>query len=69
MSRCIVWSGPDLEHQIEMALLNDLETPLKMVYVGGDESKQFDGRYGGVWIAETANVEDDIFRFWGLPTC
>jgi hypothetical protein len=59
--------GPDLEHEIEMALLNNLETPLKLAYVGGEEAKQFDGQYSGVWIAESANVERDLRRFWGLP--
>jgi hypothetical protein len=58
--------GPDFEHEIEMALLNNLETPLKLVYLGGEEAKLFDGQYGGVWIAESANVERDLLRFWGL---
>ena len=58
--------GPDLEHQIEMALLNNLETPLKLAFVGGEEAKQFDGQYSGVWIPDGPNVEEDLCRFWRL---
>ena len=38
-------NGPDFEHEIEMAFLNNLETPLKLAFVGGEEAKQFDGQY------------------------
>ena len=57
--------GPDLEDQIELALY-DLETPLKLAYVGGEEAKQFDGQYGGVWIPDGPNVEAGLLRSWGL---
>ena len=59
--------GPDFQDEIEMALLNNLEAPLKLVYVGGEEAKHFDGQYGGVWIPDGPNVEEDLCRFWGLP--
>jgi len=64
-----VWrlNGPDFEHEIEMGLLNNLETPLKLAYVADDEAKQFDGKYGGVWIPDGPNVEADLLRLWGLP--
>ena len=58
--------GPDLEDQIDLALLNNLETPLKLVYVGGDEAKKLDGEYSGVWIQDGPNVEGDLLRLWGL---
>jgi hypothetical protein len=58
--------GPDLEDQIELALLNNLETPLKLVYVGGDEAKKLDGEYSGVWLPDRPNVEGDLLRFWDL---
>ena len=51
-----------------MALLTNLETPCKLAFVGGEETKQFSVRYGGVWIADSATVETDLLRFWGaLP--
>ena len=59
--------GPDFEHEIEMGLLDNLETPLKLAFVGGEEAKLFDGRYGGVWIADSATIETDLLRLWGLP--
>jgi hypothetical protein len=59
-------NGPDFEHEIEMALLNNLETPLKLAFVGGEEAKQFDGQYSGVWIPDGPNVEEDLCRFWRL---
>jgi hypothetical protein len=34
--------------------------------VGGDEAKQFGGKYGGVWIPDGPNVEADLLRLWGL---
>jgi hypothetical protein len=58
--------GPDFENEIEMALLNDLDLPLKLAFVGGDEVKQFDGQYSGVWIPDGPNLEADLLRFWGL---
>lgn len=59
--------GPDLEDQIEMALLNDLITPLALAFVGGVEAKPFDGQYGGVWMPDGNKVEGELLRFWGLP--
>jgi hypothetical protein len=50
-----------------MALLNDLVTPLKLAFVGGDDAKQLDGQYGGVWIADSPTVEQDLEGLWGLP--
>ena len=58
--------GPDLEDQIEMALLNDLVLPLKPAFVGCDEAKTFAKEYGGVWIFDSATVELDLLRFWGV---
>jgi hypothetical protein len=56
------------EDEIDMALLTNLETPCKLAFVGGEETKQFSVRYGGVWIADSATVETDLLRFWGaLP--
>jgi hypothetical protein len=61
-------NGPDFENEIEMALLNNLETPVKLAFVsGGEEAKRFDGQYGGVWIPDGPNVEADLLRLWGLP--
>ena len=59
-------SGPDFENEIEMGLLNNLETPLKLVYVGGEEAKEFDGEYSGVWMPDGPNVENDLLGLWGL---
>jgi hypothetical protein len=59
--------GLDQEDQVEMALLNDLVTPLKLAFVGGDDAKQLDGQYGGVWIADSPTVEQDLEGLWGLP--
>jgi hypothetical protein len=59
--------GPDFEDQIEMALLNDLVTPLKLAFVGGEDAKEFDGQYEGLWIEDRPNVEADLLRYWHLP--
>jgi len=58
--------GADLEHEIEMALLNNLITPLKLSYVGGDEAEKFDGEYSGVWMPDRPTLETDLIRLWGL---
>ena len=58
-------TGPDLEDQIEMALLNDLVLPLKLAFAGCDEAKTFAKEYGGVWIADGPDVEGELLRFWG----
>jgi hypothetical protein len=54
------------EDDIDMALLTNMETPCKLAFVGGDEAKTFAKEYGGVWIADSATVELDLLRFWGL---
>lgn len=39
-----------------MALLNDLQMPLKLVFLGGDDARHFAELYHGEWI------EDDPVR-------
>jgi hypothetical protein len=58
--------GPDLEDQIEMALLNDLITPLKLAFVGGDTAKHLAEAYFGTWIEDTPSVNDELLAFWGF---
>lgn len=48
--------GPDSEDRIDMALLNDLQMPLKLVFLGGDDARHFAELYHGEWI------EDDPVR-------
>jgi len=62
---------PDIEiyniandYEIDMALLTNLETPLKLAFVGGDQARTFAKGYGGVWIEDGPNVEADLLRFW-----
>jgi hypothetical protein len=49
-----------------MALLNNLETPLQLAFVGGDQAKTFAKGYGGTWIEDGPTIEEDLKRFWGL---
>jgi len=58
--------GPDLENEIEMALLNDLHCPVKLAFLGGDVAKSMANLYGGTWIADGQKVNDDLLRFWQL---
>jgi hypothetical protein len=57
---------PDIEHQIDMALLNDLETPCKLAFVGGDLAKRFATAYYGTWIENTPSVSEDLLAIWGF---
>jgi len=57
--------GPDLEDQIEMALLTDLITPCKLAFVGGDLAKRLATAYYGTWIEDTPSVNEDLLAFWG----
>src|ERR1035437_3563697 len=58
-------SGPDAEHQIDMALLNDLHCPVKVVFVGGLLAKGLALTYGARWLSDnTANVDDELLQFW-----
>ena len=54
------------EDDVEMALLNNLETPLKLAFVGGDAARTFAKEYGGVWIADGPDAEGDLLRWWDL---
>ena len=58
--------GPDIEDQIDMALLNDLVTPLKLAFVGGDLAKRLATAYYGTWIEDTPSVHEDLLAFWDL---
>ena len=58
--------GPDLEDQVELALLNDLVRPLRLVFVGGDLAKRLAKAYSGTWIEDTPSINDDLLAFWGL---
>jgi hypothetical protein len=49
-----------------MALLDDLETPCELVFVGGDPAKRLAQTYHGQWIQNTPTLEDDLRRFWDL---
>ena len=55
------------DDDVEMALLNDLITPLKLAFVGGDAPKTFAKEYGGVWIADGPDAEGELLRLWDLP--
>jgi hypothetical protein len=57
--------GPDIEHQVDMALLNDLITPCKLAFVGGDLAKRLATAYYGTWIEDTPSVNEDLLAFWG----
>lgn len=52
------------EDDIDMALLNDLHSPLKLAFVGGDLAKLLSEAYGDIWIADSPTVEEDLLRFW-----
>jgi hypothetical protein len=49
-----------------MALLNNMETPCKLAFVGGDRAKAFADQYGGTWIQDGPDLEADLLRFWGI---
>lgn len=57
---------PDIEDQIDLALLNDLHSPVKLAFVGGVVAKNMASLYGATWIADGPTVNDDLLRFWQL---
>ena len=58
--------GPDIEHQVDMALLNDMIIPCKLAFVGGDTAKHLAEAYFGTWIEDTPSVSEDLLAFWGF---
>ncbi len=52
------------EDDIDMALLEDLHSPLNLAFVGGDLAKLLAEAYGGIWIMDSPTVEEDLLRFW-----
>jgi hypothetical protein len=57
--------GPDVEDQVEFALLTDLVRPLKLAFVGGDVAKRLAAAYFGMWVKDTPAVNDELLAFWG----
>ena len=55
--------GPDAENQIEMALLNDLVTPIQLAFVGGEDARRFAELYNGTWIEDGSAAEEELRRF------
>lgn len=60
--------GPDLENQIDMALLNDLVVPLKLAFVVGEIAKHYAEVYHGTWIEDGPNATARIVQFWASST-
>ena len=58
--------GPDIELQVDMALLNDMIRPLKLAFVGGDLAKRLATAYDGTWIEDTSSAIEDLLAFWGF---
>jgi hypothetical protein len=58
--------GPDAENQVEMALLNDLVTPLKLACVGSEDGRRFAEMYNGTWVEEGPSAVADVLRHWGI---
>ena len=58
--------GPDIELQVDMALLNDMIRPLKLAFVGGDLAKRLATAYYGMWIEDTSSAIEDLLAFWGF---
>lgn len=55
----------NLEDQIEMALLNDLVTPLVLVIAGGGETgKRLAEAYHGTFVVDPATLTPDL---WDAP--
>ena len=57
--------GPDIEYEVDMALLNDLVSPCKLAFVGGVTAKRLATAYYGTWIEDTPSVNEDLLAFWG----
>ena len=57
---------PNVEYQVEMALLNDLVSEIKAAYVGGAVAKILADGYMGTWIQDTPAVNQDLLQFWGF---
>jgi hypothetical protein len=55
---------PNIEDQIDTALLNDLHCPVKLAFVGGELAKRLAKAYSGTWIEDTPSVNDDLLAFW-----
>jgi hypothetical protein len=57
-------NGPETEDQIDIALLNDLVMPLKLVFVGDEGVRLFAEEYHADWIQCSPTAVDDILRTW-----
>jgi hypothetical protein len=57
-------SASNLDHQIEMALLSDLETPIVLVFVGGgqDVGKYFADAYGGLHFNTLSDIDPAVWN-------
>ncbi len=58
--------GPETEDQIDMALLNDLVRPIKLVFVGDDGVRLRAERYHADWIRCSPAAVCDILRIWQM---
>jgi hypothetical protein len=58
------FSGADSTEQIDMALLNDLHTPMELAFVGGADAKRCAALYRGEWFASCSDLE----RAWATVT-
>jgi hypothetical protein len=58
---------PDKDNQVDMALLNDLITPCKLAFVGGDLAKRLATAYSETWVEDTPSVNEDLLAFWNTP--
>lgn len=59
--------GPDAEHNIDMALLNDLVRPVKLVFVGGEDARFYAELYHAFWTEDGPNAVAEVLRCWDMP--
>jgi len=64
---CVKPASLDRYNEIDMALLNDLHCPVKVVFVGGDLAEAAAEKYWATWIPNTPTATEDVLRFWDAP--
>jgi hypothetical protein len=64
---CVKPASLNSYNEIDMALLNDLHCPVRLVFVGGELAKEAAEKYWSTWIPNTPTATEDVLSFWDAP--
>ena len=56
--------GPSAEEEIEIALLTDPVSDIKLSFVGSEEARRYAEIYYGTWVQATPSVCADLLAYW-----